>query len=82
MKKAAEKRADKNRHYDSLEHDVAQEAYKAFKEPAYVKIPQYVRDVYRKLSLAAGMSGFEITGLRDRRTGKEYIKADEIQEKI
>lgn len=27
--------------------------------------------------LAAGLSGFEIAGLRDRRTGKEYYRNDD-----
>lgn len=30
-----------------------------------------------KKQLAAGLSGFEIAGLRDRRTGKEYYRNDD-----
>ena len=37
---------------------------------------------YKQLELAAGLSGFEIAGLRDRRTGREYYKADnEVHER-
>ena len=32
---------------------------------------------YDHLELAAGLSGFEIAGLRDRRTGKEYYRNDD-----
>lgn len=32
---------------------------------------------YKQLELAAGLSGFEIAGLRDRRTGKEYYRNDD-----
>lgn len=31
----------------------------------------------KQLELAAGLSGFEIAGLRDRRTGKEYYRNDD-----
>ena len=38
--------------------------------------------VYDQLELAAGLSGFELIGLKDRRTGKEYCKTDnEVHEK-
>lgn len=38
--------------------------------------------LYEQLELAAGLSGFEIAGLRDRRTGREYYKADnEVHER-
>ena len=35
------------------------------------------QQVYEQLELAAGLSGFEIAGLRDRRTGKEYYRNDD-----
>ena len=59
------------------------EAAKRFQEQTYSqRIPHYVKQVYEQLELAAGLSGFEIAGLRDRRTGREYYKADnEVHER-
>lgn len=46
------------------------------------RTPHYVKQVYDQLELAAGLSGFELIGLKDRRTGKEYCKTDnEVHEK-
>lgn len=36
-----------------------------------------MKQVYEQLELVAGLSGFEIAGLRDRRTGKEYYRNDD-----
>ena len=36
------------------------------------KIPKNIRSIYRMLNAAAGVSGLEIIGLRDKETGKEY----------
>ena len=54
------------------------EAVRRFHEQTYSqRIPHYVKQVYEQLELAAGLSGFEIVGLRDRRTGKEYYRNDD-----
>lgn len=37
------------------------------------KVPKHIRSVYRMLNAAAGVSGLEILGLRDKENGKEYI---------
>ena len=59
------------------------DAARRFHEPTYTQqIPHYVKQVYDQLELAAGLSGFEIAALRDRRTGREYYKADnEVHER-
>ena len=36
------------------------------------RIPKHIRSIYRMLNAAAGVSGLEIIGLRDKETGKEY----------
>ena len=36
-----------------------------------------MKQEYEQLELAAGLSGFEIVGLRDRRIGKEYYRNDD-----
>lgn len=36
------------------------------------QMPKHVREVYKELSLAAGLMGFEIIGLRDKKTKKEW----------
>lgn len=36
------------------------------------RMPKHVREVYRALQIVANLQGFEIIGLRDRRTGKEW----------
>lgn len=36
------------------------------------KIPKHIKNIYRMLNAAAGVSGLEIIGLRDKETGKEY----------
>lgn len=79
--KAAEKNAKRRAHYNHLEHAVDAEAARRFHEPTYIqRTPHYVKQVYDQL--AAGLSGFEIAGLRDRRTGREYYKADnEVHER-
>lgn len=75
--KAAEKKVKRKAHYDHLEQSVDAEAAKRFREPTYSqRITHYVKQVYEQLELAAGLSGFEIAGLRDRRTGKEYYRND------
>lgn len=81
--KAAEKNAKRRAHYNHLERAVDAEAAKRFHEPTYSqRIPHYVKQVYEQLELAAGLSGFELVGLKDRRTGKEYCKTDnEVHEK-
>ena len=81
--KAAEKNAKRRAHYNHLERAVDAEAVRRFHEPTYSqRIPHYVKQVYDQLELAAGLSGFEIVGLRDRRTGREYYKADnEVHER-
>lgn len=81
--KAAEKNVKRKAHYDHLEQSVDAEAAKRFHEPTYSqRIPHYVKQVYDQLELAAGLSGFEIAGLRDRWTGKEYYKAyNEVHER-
>lgn len=69
--KAAEKNAKRRAHYNHLERAVDA-------EPTYSqRIPHYVKQVYEQLELAAGLSGFEIVGLRDRRTCKEYYRNDD-----
>ena len=76
--KAAEKNVKRKAHYDHLQQSVDAEAAKRFREPTYSqRIPQYVKQVYEQLELAACLSGFEIAGLRDRRTGKEYYRNDD-----
>lgn len=81
--KAAEKNVKRKAHYNHLERAVDAEAARRFHEPTYSqRIPHYVKQVYDQLELAAGLSGFEIAGLRDRRTGKEYYKAyNEVHER-
>ena len=37
-----------------------------------MKMPQHIHNVYRMLQAAAGVLGLEITGLRDKKTGKEW----------
>ena len=36
------------------------------------KIPKRVKDVLRAMNTVAGLHGYEIIGLRDRKTGKEW----------
>lgn len=73
--KASEKSVKRRAHYDHLEQNVDADASRRFHEPTYrQRIPHYVKQVYDQLELAAGLSGFEIAGLRDRRTGKEYYR--------
>ena len=36
------------------------------------RMPKHIWDIYRMLNAAAGVSGMEIIGLRDKETGKEY----------
>ena len=36
------------------------------------RIPKYIRSIYKMLNAAAGVSGLEIIGLRDKETGREY----------
>lgn len=36
------------------------------------RIPKHIRSIYRMLNAAAGVSGLEIIGLRDKETGREY----------
>lgn len=81
--KAAEKNAKRRAHYNHLEQSVDADAARRFHEPTYSqRIPHYVKQVYEQLELVAGLSGFEIAGLRDRRTGREYYKADnEVHER-
>ena len=81
--KAAEKNVKRKAHYDHLEQSVDADAARRFHEPTYTQqIPHYVKQVYDQLELAAGLSGFEIAALRDRRTGREYYKADnEVHER-
>ena len=75
--KAAEKNVKRKAHYDHLEQSVDADAARRFHEPTYSqRIPHYVKQVYEQLELAAGLSGFEIAALRDRRTGKEYYRND------
>lgn len=38
------------------------------------RMPTHVYNVYCVLNQVAGLHGFEIVGLRDRKTGKEYRK--------
>lgn len=76
--KAAEKNVKRKAHYDYLEQSVDADAARRFHEPTYSqRIPHYVKQVYEQLELVAGLSGFEITALRDRRTGKEYYRNDD-----
>ena len=81
--KAAEKNVKRKAHYDHLEQSVDADAARRFHEPTYSqRIPHDVKQVYEQLELVAGLSGFEIAGLRDRRTGREYYKADnEVHER-
>ena len=75
--KAAEKNAKRRAHYNHLERAVDADAARRFHEPTYIqRTPHYVKQVYDQLELAAGLSGFEIAALRDRRTGRAYYKAD------
>ena len=39
------------------------------------RMPPHIWNVYRMLEAAAGIAGLEITGIRDRKTGKEWRKA-------
>lgn len=76
--KAAEKNVKRKAHYDHLEQSVDVEVAKRFHEPTYMqRTPHYVKQVYDQLELAAGLSGFELIGLKDRRTGKEYYRNDD-----
>lgn len=36
------------------------------------RIPKHIRSIYKMLNAAAGVSGLEIIGLRDKETGREY----------
>ena len=36
------------------------------------KIPKHIQSIYKMLNEAAGKSGLEIIGLRDKETGREY----------
>lgn len=36
------------------------------------RVPKRVKDVYTVMQAVAGLHGFEIIGLRDRNTGKEW----------
>lgn len=36
------------------------------------RIPKHIWSIYRMLNAAAGVSGLEIIGLRDKETGREY----------
>lgn len=36
------------------------------------RVPKRVKDVYKVMQAVAGLHGFEIIGLRDRNTGKEW----------
>lgn len=36
------------------------------------RMPKHIWDIYRMLNAAAGVSGMEIIGLRDKETGREY----------
>lgn len=36
------------------------------------KIPKHIRGIYRMFNAAAGVSGLEIIGLRDKETEREY----------
>ena len=80
---SSRKNVKRKAHYDHLEQSVDVEAAKRFHEPTYMqRTPHYVKQVYDQLELAAGLSGFELVGLKDRRTGKEYCKTDnEVHEK-
>ena len=40
-----------------------------------MKMPKNIHSVYKMLQAAAGVLGLEITGIRDRKTGKEWRKA-------
>lgn len=41
---------------------------------AAVRMPTHVYNVYSALNQVAGLHGFEIVGLRDKKTKKEYRK--------
>lgn len=41
---------------------------------AAARMPAHVYNVYSVLNQVAGLHGFELIGLRDRKTGKEYRK--------
>lgn len=36
------------------------------------RIPKHIWSIYKMLNAAAGVSGLEIIGLRDKETGREY----------
>lgn len=36
------------------------------------KMPKHIWGVYKMLNAAAGVSGLEVIGLRDKETGREY----------
>lgn len=36
------------------------------------RMPKYIWNVYKQLNAAASVSGLEIIGLRDKKTGKKY----------
>ena len=36
------------------------------------RMPKHIRSIYKMLNAAAGVSGLEIIGLRDKETGREY----------
>lgn len=40
-----------------------------------MKMPKNIHSVYKMLQAAAGVLGLEITGIRDKKTGKEWRKA-------
>lgn len=37
-------------------------------------MPKYVEDVYDNLEYAASLQGFELLGIRDKVTGRKYIR--------
>ena len=41
---------------------------------AAARMPTHVHNVYAALNQVAGLHGFELIGLRDKKTGKEYRK--------
>lgn len=41
---------------------------------AAVRMPTHVYNVYAVLNQVAGLHGFELIGLRDRKIGREYRK--------
>ncbi len=38
------------------------------------RMPKHIRSIYKMLNAAAGVSGLEIIGLRDKETGREYYR--------